>query len=127
MIKLRSIDHFVLTVADLSTTCAFYSRVVGMREVVFGEGRRALSFGSNKINLHQYRAEFEPKAQQPTPGSADFCLLVDSPPEETLRHLAACGVPVVEGPVECTGATGPLISIHIRDPDGNLVELAKPK
>ena len=127
MIRLRSIDHFVLTVADISTTCAFYSRVLAMREIVFGQGRRALVFGSNKINLHQQRAEFEPKAGQPTPGSADFCLLVDTPPEETLRHLAACGVPIVEGPVERTGATGLLISIYIRDPDGNLVELAKLK
>jgi catechol 2,3-dioxygenase-like lactoylglutathione lyase family enzyme len=127
MIKLRSIDHFVLTVADISTTCAFYSRVLAMREIFFGEGRRALVFGSNKINLHQYRAEFEPKARQPTPGSADFCLLVDTPPEETLRHLAACGVPVVEGPVERTGATGALTSIYIRDPDGNLVELLQPR
>jgi catechol 2,3-dioxygenase-like lactoylglutathione lyase family enzyme len=127
MIQIRSLDHLVLTVADIAATCAFYTRVLGMRDVVFGEGRHALAFGHHKINLHQYKAEFEPKAQRPTPGSADFCLLTDTPSEEILRHLGDCGVPVVEGPVGRTGATGPLTSIYLRDPDGNLVELARPQ
>jgi catechol 2,3-dioxygenase-like lactoylglutathione lyase family enzyme len=127
VIQLRSLDHLVLTVADIPATCAFYTRVLGMREIVFGQGRYALSFGNNKINLHQYQAEFDPKALRPTPGSADFCLLTETPPDDILRHLADCGVPVVEGPVDRTGATGPLTSIYIRDPDGNLVEIAKHK
>ena len=97
-----------------------------MREVVFAGGRRALAFGDQKINLHQYHAEFEPKALCPTPGSADLCLLTDTLSEEILRHLKACSVPVVEGPVERSGATGPLISIYVRDPDGNLIEIARP-
>jgi catechol 2,3-dioxygenase-like lactoylglutathione lyase family enzyme len=126
MIPIRALDHLVLTVADIESTCDFYTRVLGMRQVVFAGGRRTLAFGDQKINLHQLGAEFEPKALRPTPGSADFCLLTDVPSDEILRHLAACGVPVVEGPVEKTGAMGRLVSIYIRDPDGNLVEIARP-
>jgi catechol 2,3-dioxygenase-like lactoylglutathione lyase family enzyme len=126
VITIRSLDHLVLTVADIDASIEFYTRVLGMEEVVFAGGRRALAFGDQKINLHQRHAEFEPKAQRPTPGSADFCLLTDTPREDILRHLSACGVPVVEGPVERSGATGPLISIYVRDPDGNLVEIARP-
>jgi catechol 2,3-dioxygenase-like lactoylglutathione lyase family enzyme len=126
VISIRSLDHLVLTVADLDASVAFYTRVLGMREVVFAGGRLALAFGDQKINLHQYHAEFEPKALRPTPGSADLCLLTDTLSEEILRHLKACSVPVVEGPVERSGATGPLISIYVRDPDGNLIEIARP-
>jgi catechol 2,3-dioxygenase-like lactoylglutathione lyase family enzyme len=126
VVSIRSLDHLVLTVADIDASVAFYSRVLGMREVVFGGGRRALAFGNQKINLHQHHAEFEPKALRPTPGSADLCLRTETPSEDILRHLKACGVPVVEGPVERSGATGPLVSIYVRDPDGNLVEIARP-
>ena len=98
-----------------------------MREVFFGEGRHALAFGDQKINLHQHKAEFEPKALRPTPGSADFCLLTETPLDEVVRHLSDCGVAVLEGPVERTGATGPIRSIYLRDPDGNLVEVANRK
>ncbi len=122
MISIRSLDHLVLTVADIDASIAFYTRVLGMREVVFAGGRRALAFGNQKINLHQHHAEFEPKALRPTPGSADLCLLTDTSSEDILRHLSACGVPVVER----SGATGPLVSIYVRDPDGNLVEIARP-
>lgn len=126
MISIRSLDHLVLTVADIDASVEFYTRVLGMREVVFAGGRRALAFGDQKINLHQHHAEFEPKALRPAPGSTDLCLLTDTPSDEILRDLMACGVRVVEGPVERSGATGPLTSIYVRDPDGNLVEIARP-
>jgi catechol 2,3-dioxygenase-like lactoylglutathione lyase family enzyme len=124
VIQIRSLDHLVLTVADIAATCAFYTRVLGMREVVFGEGRRALAFGDQKLNLHRHKAEFEPQAQRPTPGSADLCLLTETPLADVIEHLSTCGVPVVAGPVKRTGAAGPITSIYVRDPDGNLIELA---
>jgi catechol 2,3-dioxygenase-like lactoylglutathione lyase family enzyme len=118
------IDHFVLTVRDLAATAAFYERVLGMRLVTFGEGRKALAFGRQKINLHEAGREFEPKAKAPQPGSGDFCLITERPLDEVARHLAACGVPVESGPVPKTGATGPIRSLYLRDPDGNLVEIS---
>ena len=121
---ITSIDHFVLTCADVDATIDFYVRVLGMTAESFGAGRRALSFGNQKINLHQAGAEFEPKARVATPGSGDFCLLSDLPVAEIAAHLAAEGVEVIEGPVAKTGATGPLLSIYFRDPDGNLVEVS---
>jgi catechol 2,3-dioxygenase-like lactoylglutathione lyase family enzyme len=124
MIQILLLDHVVLTVVDIPATVAFYVHVLGMREVVFKGERRALLFGEQKINLHQHHAEFEPKASRPTPGSADLCLLTATPLADVVRHLGDCGVPVVEGPVERSGATGPLLSIYIRDPDDNLIELA---
>jgi catechol 2,3-dioxygenase-like lactoylglutathione lyase family enzyme len=92
--------------------------------VTFGTARTALQFGGQKINLHQLGYEFEPKAQTPTPGSADLCLITATPLSDVIAHLAACGVVVEEGPVPRTGARGPLESVYIRDPDGNLIELA---
>jgi len=121
---IRSIDHFVLTAGDVDATIDFYTRVLGMTAETFGAGRRALSFGNQKINLHQAGAEFEPKARLATPGSGDFCLLSDVPVAEIAVHLAAEGVEVIEGPVAKTGATGALLSIYFRDPDGNLVEVS---
>jgi catechol 2,3-dioxygenase-like lactoylglutathione lyase family enzyme len=118
------IDHFVLTVRDLAATAAFYERVLGMRLVTFGEGRKALAFGRQKINLHEAGREFEPKARTPVPGSGDFCLVTERPLDEVARHLAACGVPIEAGPVPKTGATGPIRSLYLRDPDGNLVEIS---
>jgi len=123
--KIRQLDHLVLTVSDIERTCAFY-RLLGMEVVAFGEGRTALKFGRQKINLHRYRAEFEPKADLPTPGSADLCFLVDTAVEEAARVLKAASVEVIEGPVERTGARGPIRSIYCRDPDGNLIELSNP-
>ena len=120
----RAIDHFVLTVADIEATIAFYTRALGMEAETFAGGRRALRFGAQKINLHQAGAEFEPKAAWPVPGSADFCLLSDRPVAEIAAHLMREGVEVIDGPVTRTGATGPLLSIYFRDPDGNLVEVA---
>jgi catechol 2,3-dioxygenase-like lactoylglutathione lyase family enzyme len=122
--RIERIDHFVLTVADVAATCAFYERVLGMEVVNFGAGRKALRFGQQKINLHAHGREFEPKAHKPTPGSADFCLITRVPLAEVVAHLRAQGVAIVEGPVPRTGATGSLVSIYFRDPDGNLVEVA---
>jgi catechol 2,3-dioxygenase-like lactoylglutathione lyase family enzyme len=121
---ISSIDHFVLTAADIDATIDFYTRVLGMTAETFAGGRRALCFGNQKINLHQAGAEFEPKARVATPGSADFCLLSDVPVAGIARHLAAEGVEVIEGPVAKTGAAGALLSIYFRDPDGNLVEVS---
>lgn len=119
-----AIDHLVLTVADIDATCAFYAKVMGMDAVTFGAGRRALSFGSQKINLHQQGKEFEPKAHKPTPGSADLCFLTPVPLETVVAHVRSCGVDVLEGPVRRTGAQGPILSIYFRDPDLNLVEVS---
>ncbi|ESQ98814.1 virulence protein [Stutzerimonas chloritidismutans AW-1] len=120
------IDHLVLTVADIEKTVDFYTRVLGMQLVTFGEGRKALTFGNQKINLHQAGREFEPKAERPTPGSADLCFIVATPLDRVIAHLEAQGVAIVEGPVQRTGATGPILSVYLRDPDHNLIELSNP-
>src|SRR5918912_1604240 len=122
-VRIRSLDHLVLTVAEPDATVTFYERL-GMRREVFGDGRLALRFGDQKINLHRAGAEIEPHAATPTPGSADVCLLADGPLEEVERELRAAGITVELGPVDRTGATGPLRSLYLRDPDGNLVELS---
>ena len=126
----RSLDHLVLTVTDTDRTVRFYCKVLGMAEEVFvaadGSRRRALIFGAQKINLHQAGAEFEPKAEHPVPGSADLCFLTDADLEKWADHLDACGVAIEGGPLPRTGATGPLTSIYLRDPDGNLIEVSKP-
>lgn len=124
MLIIDRIDHFVLTVRDIDRTCDFYSRVLGMQVVTFGQGRKALSFGRQKINLHQAGREFEPKAANPMPGAADFCLITEQPLESVRAHLESCGVAIEEGPVARTGATGPITSFYLRDPDSNLVEIA---
>ncbi|MDD2161921.1 VOC family protein [Pseudomonas sp. MIL19] len=121
---IERLDHLVLTVADIEVTCAFYARVLGMHCVTFGAGRKALAFGQQKINLHRYGAEFEPKALRPTPGSADLCFILSTPLSQVIEHLHTCAVAIEEGPVLRTGATGPLLSVYIRDPDRNLIELA---
>jgi catechol 2,3-dioxygenase-like lactoylglutathione lyase family enzyme len=125
-VEIRSLDHLVLTVTDVAATAAFYGRVMGMTPVTFAGGRHALAFGSQKINLHQAGREFEPKAERPTPGSGDLCFIVETPLEQVIAHLEREGVAIIEGPVEKTGATGPLRSVYVRDPDGNLIELSNP-
>lgn len=122
--KVDGIDHFVLTVRDVDATCDFYSHVLGMEVEEFEGGRRALKFGRQKINLHQSGAEFEPKAETPTPGSGDFCLVTGVPLKRVVEHVRSYGVEIVEGPVPRTGATGRLESVYFRDPDGNLVEVS---
>ncbi len=122
--RIDRIDHVVLTVASIEATCAFYRDVLGMEVVTFAGGRRALSFGAQKINLHEVGREFEPKAARPTAGSGDFCLIADTPLEQVIAELQARGIAIEEGPVSRTGATGPIRSVYIRDPDDNLVEIA---
>lgn len=127
MFEVASIDHFVLTVADVDRSLAFYSKVLGMSVVRFGTAEKprvALAFGHQKINLHPAHAIPDPNVLKPTPGSADFCLLTRTPLDAVMAHLAQCGVEVIEGPVMRTGAEGPIRSVYVRDPDLNLVEIA---
>ena len=119
-----SIDHIVLTVRDINATARFYESVLGMSKEMFGEGRIALKFGNQKINLHQYGSEFEPKADIPKPGSEDLCLVTEVPLQEAMEHVREEGVAIIKGPVSRTGATGPIRSFYFRDPDGNLIEVA---
>lgn len=132
MLTIQRIDHLVLTCRDLAATIRFYTEVLGMKEVTFGAGRKALAFGQQKINLHPAgqlaqgpAGSVAAIAARPVPGSADLCLIVAESPAVVAAHLAACGVPVEEGPVVRTGALGPITSIYVRDPDGNLIELAR--
>ena len=132
MLTPRRIDHVVLTCRDVAATIRFYTEVLGMREVTFGAGRKALAFGRQKINLHAAGQVGEGPAgtvaavaARPMPGSADLCLIVSEPPDVVVAHLAACGVPVETGPALRTGALGPIESVYVRDPDGNLVELSR--
>ena len=123
-VRIDRLDHLVLTVADIDATVEFYTRVLGMKAVTFGTGRTALAFGRSKINLHQAGHEFEPKAHRPAPGSADLCLIAADPLGQVIEELAAHRVPIEEGPVERTGATGPILSVYFRDPDRNLIEVS---
>ncbi|CAG5116659.1 unnamed protein product, partial [Candidula unifasciata] len=122
--KIASLDHLVLTVKDLDKTVDFYTRVLGMEATTFKGGRKALNFGEQKINLHVHRQEFEPKASIPTPGSADLCFITITSLDDVLKHLKACNIDIVEGPVERTGAVGTIRSLYVRDPDGNLIEVS---
>lgn len=123
-ITVDSIDHIVLTVRDVAASCAFYTRILGMKAVAFGDGRWALHFGNQKINLHEAGSAIVPRAAHPTPGSADLCFLTTTPLNAIETHLAAEGVALDLGPVERTGARGPMRSLYFRDPDGNLIEVA---
>ncbi|WP_455371338.1 VOC family protein [Petrachloros mirabilis] len=122
--KIKSIDHIVLTVSDIAQTCRFYSQMLGMEEITFLNDRKALIFGSQKINLHLKGHEYDPKAKQPTPGSTDICFIVETPILEVINRLRKYGILIEDGPIERTGAKGSLLSIYIRDPDGNLLELS---
>lgn len=126
--QITGLDHLVLTVADMSRTLAFYTEGLGMRATTFypadGSTRHALSFGAHKINLHQAGAEFEPKAHRATPGSADLCFLTTRSLADWQSHFSAQGIEVIDGPVARTGATGPIQSIYVRDPDANLIEIS---
>jgi catechol 2,3-dioxygenase-like lactoylglutathione lyase family enzyme len=123
--EIVSLDHLVLTVADVDAAVAFYTRVLGMRDVTFGAGRRALAFGSTKINLHQSGAEIAPHAARPTRGSADLCLITSTPLDQVVASLTSQGITVEDGPVPRTGALGPITSVYIRDPDENLIEISR--
>jgi catechol 2,3-dioxygenase-like lactoylglutathione lyase family enzyme len=122
--EISKLDHLVLTVKDFEITTSFYVAVMGMKKEVYANGRVALKCGSQKINLHERGKEFEPKALRPTPGSADLCFITQAPLDDAMAHVRHCGVEIIEGPVERTGANGPLRSFYFRDPDQNLIEVA---
>jgi catechol 2,3-dioxygenase-like lactoylglutathione lyase family enzyme len=120
----KRLDHLVLTVQDIEASVDFYQRVLGMTKEVFSEGRIALSFGEQKINLHESGREFEPKAGLVQVGSADLCFIIETPLSEAVMHLRGCKVELLEGPVKRTGALGPIMSLYFRDPDMNLIEVS---
>lgn len=122
--KIERLDHLVLTVKDVAKTIQFYVSVLGMEKEEFGAGRLALKYGDQKINLHQVGKEFEPKAENPTSGSADLCFITEVPLNEAMDHARSKGVEIIEGPVARTGATGPINSFYFRDPDMNLIEVS---
>jgi catechol 2,3-dioxygenase-like lactoylglutathione lyase family enzyme len=119
------LDHLVLTTAHLDRCIDFYTRVLGMTLETFGAGRKALRFGQQKINLHEVGKEFEPKAERPTPGALDLCFIADRPLDDVIARLEALGASIIEGPVRRTGATGPIRSVYLRDPDQNLIEISE--
>lgn len=123
--QIERLDHLVLTVRDVEASAAFYTRVLGMRAVTFGNGRRALAFGQQKINLHPADAPLQPHAAKPTRGSADLCLIASTPIEQVVIELQQTGVAIEQGPVPRTGALGPITSVYFRDPDGNLIEVSR--
>ncbi len=123
-IVIDHLDHLVLTVGDMEASIRFYERVLGMRRQDFGEGRVALHFGRQKINLHPHPSPIDPKAQIPTPGSADLCFITETPLPAVIDHLEGQGVAIELGPVTRSGAEGPIRSLYLRDPDGNLIEVA---
>ena len=121
---LEKLDHLVLPVSDIDAIATFYTTYLGMEKRLFGDGRVALHFGDQKINLHPAGWDYEPKARVSIAGSADLCFIVSERVESLQIKLVQLGVDIIEGPVERTGATGRLRSIYIRDPDGNLIELS---
>ena len=118
--NITGLDHIVLTVRSIARTCDFYTRALGAEVITLGEGRTAPQLGANKINLHEAGREFEPRAAAPTPGSGDICLITNAPLAEVEQQLRAQDMAIEEGPVTRSGARGPITSIYIRDPDGNL-------
>lgn len=126
MIRLERIDHFVLRVANVEATCAFYEKVLGMKTITFGgdRDRKALCFGPHKINLHPAESDWHPRARDPRPGGEDFCLITETPMREVVAHLEACGVEIEVPPSDRSGALGAIHSVYFRDLDGNLVEIS---
>ncbi|MGB3750386.1 MAG: VOC family protein [Arcobacteraceae bacterium] len=122
--KIISIDHIVLTVKDINITIQFYENIMNMGKEEFGDGRVALKFGNQKINLHEYKNEFEPKATIPLAGSENLCFITETKLEEAISHVKSKGIDILEGPIKRTGAVGPILSFYFRDPDGNLIEIS---
>ena len=122
--KIDSLDHVVFTVKDIDASCEFYAKVLGMEIVTFGENRKALSFGSQKINLQQLGRESALRADKPTPGSADICFITSLSLSDVIAHLNSCGVELIAGPLERNGARGLMMSLYFRDPDKNLIEVS---
>lgn len=125
-VQISHIDHAVLTVADVEITLAWYQRVLGMKAESYGQGRKCLVFGKQKLNLHPLQNDFEPKASAPTPGSADLCFIASTPLAKVLEHFKTQRVKVEKGPVKRVGVGGLITSVYIRDPDGNLIEVSNP-
>jgi tRNA (guanine37-N1)-methyltransferase len=121
-----AIDHVALTVADPERSLAFYERALGMRRIEAGPGRVAVGWPGGRINLHRADGAIEPRAAAPTPGSADVCLRTALPVEAVLARLREASVAIEEGPVARAGAEGPITSVYVRDPDGNLIEVGAP-
>lgn len=119
------LDHLVLTTTDPEACLDFYTRVLGMQRETFGDGRTALRFGNQKINLHVKGREYEPKAHLPVPGALDLCFIASLPLEAVIAHLERAGVAILEGPVLRTGAVSRLRSVYVRDPDLNLIEISE--
>lgn len=122
--EIENLDHIVLTVADIKTTVEFYTTILGFEAITFGEDRKALTFGNQKINLHQKGHEFEPKAERPTCGSADLCFISKTDIHEVVEELKQKNIQIIEGVVERTGALGKIRSVYFRDPDMNLIEVS---
>jgi catechol 2,3-dioxygenase-like lactoylglutathione lyase family enzyme len=122
--KIDRLDHLVLTVKNIPATCDFYSKALGMEVITFAGNRKALAFGAQKINLHEAGQEIDPKAHRPTPGSADLCFITREPLSRIIEHFNRLRIEIIEGPVKRTGAQGPIESLYLRDPDGNLIEIS---
>ena len=122
--KIDSLDHLVLTVKDIDASCRFYEKVLGMDTVTFSDNRKALSFGTQKINLQQVGRESTLRAEHPTSGSGDVCFVTSVALSDVIAHLKSCGVNPIAGPVERNGARGQMMSVYFRDPDMNLVEVS---
>ncbi len=118
------LDHLVLTTRNKARCIQFYTAILGMRLEQFGAGRSAFVFGAQKINLHEFGKEFEPKAQHPTPGSLDLCFISTWPLEQVIARLQQFDIAIEEGPIKRTGATGAILSVYVRDPDHNLIEIS---
>ena len=123
--KIIGLDHMVLTVRDMERTCDFYRRILGMEVTVFEGDRRALAFGNQKINLHQAGAEITPNARAAAPGTGDLCFITETPIDEVVATLGEFLVPIEVGPIPQNGAQGPMTSVYFRDPDENLIEIAR--
>ncbi|KOC90294.1 VOC family protein [Winslowiella iniecta] len=119
------LDHLVLTTRDINGCIDFYTRVLGMELVKFGNNRVAFLFGQQKINVHEYGKEIEPKAHLPVPGSLDLCFIASQPLADIAAHLQSMKVTIVDGPVSRTGARGAITSYYLRDPDLNLIEISR--
>ncbi len=122
--EITAIDHIVLTVTNIAETIKFYESVLGMEAELFSDGRTSLKFGTQKINLHQYGQEFEPKAKHPLPGSEDLCFISETKIDIAMKHVISHDITILDGPVERTGAIAKLVSFYFRDPDGNLIEVS---
>ncbi|WP_068082718.1 VOC family protein [Polycladidibacter stylochi] len=124
--RLIALDHVVISVRSLDESVPFYRDILGMDDLLFGGGRHALHFGAQKINLHEVGEAIAPKATTVTPGAADLCFLVENL-DAAIHRLQEHAVEILEGPVYRQGANSAVLSVYVRDPDGNLIELAQPE